>query len=200
MLSTTVGPSVVPCSSTLPPSIISISGRAGHAFEPHTMVQGYACHSRGVEIKRSTSARVEARVRSKRAYDVELVAESEPERLVAACSCPARTMGMRVCKHVWAALLEVDRCGGLDDLRKKRGKLAVDPALLAEPAPAALLASQMTMTEEAPDAPVKETIKKTPRKTPKKMEEEEPPPKKKKTAAKEPPPPKKKSAKKKRAR
>ncbi len=90
------------------------------------MIKGFACHARGVEILQTGRAHVRARVRSKRTYEVDLRAEGG--RLLIACSCPARSMGIAACKHAWAALLEVDRQGGLEDLRGTRGILRVEPA------------------------------------------------------------------------
>lgn len=103
-----------------------IAGRAGHRFEVHTMLQGFACHARGVEILETGPAHVRARVRSKRTHEVDLRAAGG--RLLIGCSCPARSMGVAACKHAWAALLEVDRQGGLEDLRGMRGVLHVEPA------------------------------------------------------------------------
>jgi hypothetical protein len=94
------------------------------------MVQGFACHARGVEIQIASNTHVVARVRSKRTYDVDLRAVDG--RLVVGCKCPARSYGLDVCKHAWAALLEVDRKGGLEALREKTGTLIVEPATLAE--------------------------------------------------------------------
>ncbi|MBX3199716.1 MAG: SWIM zinc finger family protein [Labilithrix sp.] len=140
-----------------PPSTPSIAGRAGHAFAPHAMVQGFACHARGVELVASGTTRVHARVRSKRTHDVHLRAEGG--RLLVACTCPARSFGLDVCKHAWAALLEVDRQETLTALRGARGPLAVEaaphlPAAAATtreaPPPAAVLDAAMT-----PAAPVK---------------------------------------------
>jgi len=106
------------------PTAISVAGRAGPAFTTHAMMQGFACHSRGVELLVSAAARVHARVRSKRIHDVWLRAERG--RLIIACSCPARSLGLDVCKHAWAALLEVDRQVALSDLRAARGALVVE--------------------------------------------------------------------------
>ncbi|MBX3264364.1 MAG: SWIM zinc finger family protein [Labilithrix sp.] len=104
----------------------SIARRAGHAFAPHAIVQGFACHARGVELTTSGSTRVHARVRSKRTHDVHLRAEGG--RLVVACTCPSRSFGVDACKHAWAALLEVDRRDALADLRGTRGALVVEAA------------------------------------------------------------------------
>ncbi len=115
-----------------PTSALSIAGRAGHAFTPQAMLQGFVCHARGVELAASGPSRVHARVRSKRVHDVHLRAEKG--KLLVACSCPARSFGIDVCKHAWAALLEVDRQDALADLRKSRGPLVVEPS---PPPPAA---------------------------------------------------------------
>jgi hypothetical protein len=118
-----------------PTSALSIAGRAGHAFTPQAMLQGFVCQTRGVELVASGPSRVHARVRSKRVHDVHLRAEHG--KLLVACSCPARSFGIDVCKHAWAALLEVDRQDALADLRKSRGPLIVEPS---PPPPAAPVA------------------------------------------------------------
>jgi hypothetical protein len=105
------------------PPLPSLAGRAGHKFIAHVMVQGFACYARGVEIVVATRARVHARVRSKRTHDVELRADGK--RLLVACTCPKQSFGLDVCKHAWAALLEIDRTGGLEDLRTDRGTVSV---------------------------------------------------------------------------
>lgn len=109
--------------------MLAIAGRAGHAFTPHAMMQGFVCHARGVELTASGAARVHARVRSKRVHDVLLRAERG--RLSIACTCPARTYGLDFCKHAWAALLEIDRQDALGDLRTTRGPLVVEVAPVA---------------------------------------------------------------------
>ncbi len=129
--------------SPCPPSALSIAGRAGHAFTPHAMMQGFTCHARGVELAASDPGRAHARVRSKRLHDVLL--RVEDGRLVVACTCPARSFGLDVCKHAWAALLEVDRQDGLSALRKTRGPLVV----VAAPLPAAAGSADATATLEA---------------------------------------------------
>ena len=135
-----------------PTSALSIAGRAGHAFTPQAMLQGFVCHARGVELTASGPARVHARVRSKRMHDVHLRAEQG--RLLVACSCPARSFGLDVCKHAWAALLEVDRQDALADLRKSRGPLVVEPAP-PPPSPPVLV------TEDARDAQDEKTEKRS---------------------------------------
>ncbi len=130
--------------STAPPSTQAIAGRAGHAFTPQAMMQGFACHARGVELAASAPARVHARVRSKRVHDVHLRAEDG--RLIIACTCPARSLGLDFCEHAWAALLEVDRANALSDLRATRGALVV---VAAPPAPEPNAPHEAATTKEA---------------------------------------------------
>lgn len=125
-----LAPSVTTTSSS-PLSVLAIAGRAGHAFTPQAMMQGFACHAKGVELVAAGDARVHARVRSKRIHDVLLRAEEG--RLVVACTCPARSLGIDFCKHAWAALLEIDRQDALAALRCSNGPLQVD---IATPPPA----------------------------------------------------------------
>jgi hypothetical protein len=139
-------------SLTAPAAPMSLAGRAGYKFEPPTMLQGFACHGRGVELCEATPKHVRARVRSKRVHDVDLHARGG--RLVVGCSCPARSFGQTVCKHVWAALLEVDRQGGLEDLHAVKGMLPVDAAPSQDTAtPTAVLESEMTPRHKRPKAP-----------------------------------------------
>lgn len=87
------------------------------------MIAGFACHARGVEIEAADAKSARAVVKSKRVHTVDLRAKDGT--LAAQCSCPADEMGTFPCKHVWAALLEIDKLGGLADLRAKRGPLTV---------------------------------------------------------------------------
>lgn len=120
---------MVPTTSPSPlAAAASITDRAGHAFTARAMLDGFACHARGVELSSSSATRVQARVRSKRTHDVELRAEHGA--LLVGCSCPARSLGLEVCKHAWAVLLEVDRQGGLDALRGARDLLRVSASPL----------------------------------------------------------------------
>jgi len=159
-----------------PISSLSIAGRAGHAFTPHAMMEGFACHARGVELPSSGPARVHARVRSKRVHDVHLRAERG--QLVVACSCPARSLGLDVCKHVWAALLEVDRHNALGDLRTARGPLVVEPSALppAGPPGAEDPASRAVDVKSARDAEARPTPKPVKHKAAQPRSKEAPPP------------------------
>lgn len=110
--------------TSLPPISLSLAGRAGYRFTPPTVIDGFACHARGVEIISSSSSYVRARVRSKRAYEIALTAVEK--KLLIDCQCPARSLGLDVCKHAWAALLEIDRRGGLEDLKDVGSALIVE--------------------------------------------------------------------------
>jgi hypothetical protein len=147
-----------------PLSLLSIAGRAGHAFTAPAMMQGFVCHARGVELVSNSHARVHARVRSKRTHDVLLRAEDG--RLSIGCTCVARTYGLDFCKHAWAALLEVDRQDGLGDLRRTRGPLRVDvappapdasPAKSAEPSPKKATANAAPAKREKTEKTAKAT-------------------------------------------
>lgn len=140
----------------------SISGRAGHAFTVHTMIEGFACHARGVELTKRESRHAEARVRGKRLHDVALDVQIDKGRLTVTCSCAAESMGI-VCKHAWAALLEVDREGGLEDVASIRGVLPVvamrkedraNPTSTSKPTPPAREEAKAKAPETAkPKAP-----------------------------------------------
>lgn len=101
----------------------SLTGRVGHAFTAQVMVEGFACHARGVELSAVTSTTVHAKLRSKQAHQV--VLEDAGGRLLVGCSCPARSSGRAACRHAWAALLEADRQGALGALRHARGVVQV---------------------------------------------------------------------------
>ena len=156
MLATSSRTSQIPtptlCSSACP---TSIAGRAGQAFPLHSMLQGFVCHTRGVELVTVSASVVKARVRSKRTHDVEL--RVDRGRLMIACSCPSRSFGLAGCKHAWAALLECDRQNGLADLRRISGNLKVEAMPLADvssapmtPAPADESAAVTTKRDDIP--------------------------------------------------
>lgn len=111
-------------SPTLSPLLLSLAGRVGHAFEVQTMIAGFGCHARGVELAAFDARSAQAIVKSKRSHTVDFrVAHG---KLLVKCSCPAESMGVHPCKHTWAALLEIDKQGGLADLRTKRGSLVIE--------------------------------------------------------------------------
>lgn len=105
---------------------VSIADRAGHAFPPHTIVHGFTHQTRGdVEIAEMTTVAVVAKIRGARTETVTL--RENTGALLAGCTCPARSLGLDVCKHQWATLLEADRLGGLSGLRTAVTKLDVRP-------------------------------------------------------------------------
>src|SRR5262249_7956305 len=110
-------------SRELSPLLLSIAGRVGHAFEVQTMIAGFACHARGVEISSFDGKSAHAVVKSKRSHTVDFRVATG--KLLVKCSCPAESMGIHPCKHTWAALLEIDKQGALADLRMKRGPVVL---------------------------------------------------------------------------
>lgn len=98
------------------------------------MIAGFTCHGRGVELTVSDRRSARALVKSKRAHTVEL--RVDHGKLLVRCTCPAESMGVQACKHVWAALLEVDRQGGLADLRTRRSPVALELEPRSAPPPA----------------------------------------------------------------
>jgi hypothetical protein len=114
---------------TVSSPLVSLASRVGSKFRPHAMVHGLSCHRRGVEIRDAGPSLVRARVRSQRVHEVVLRAEGG--QLMIACSCPARSLDVVGCQHAWAALLEVDKRGGLEALRTTRGPIEIVAAGLA---------------------------------------------------------------------
>jgi hypothetical protein len=108
----------------LSPLLLSIAGRVGHAFEVQTMIAGFACHARGGELSAFDGKSAHAIVKSKRAHTVDFRISNG--KLLVKCTCPAESMGVHPCKHTWAALLEIDKQGGLAELRTKRGALVLE--------------------------------------------------------------------------
>ena len=116
---------------------IMIADRAGKSFLPNAHAQGFARWKGGnVSIEQESTSTVVAKVRGARTYDV--VLREEQGKLLVHCTCPARTFDRPGCKHVWAALLEVDRRGALTALRERRGDV---PVRFLEPSPPATAAT-----------------------------------------------------------
>lgn len=149
--------------AALPSFSISLAGRVGHLFDPQTILQGFVCHTKGVELTSHGKARIDARVKGKRTHAVALA--SLDGALSVACSCPAKSYGQSYCKHLWAALLEVDRHGGLDELRTTRAPLDVIPsqasasASASEPTPGAPPAAANAAAKKTPEAESKKRKK-----------------------------------------
>lgn len=109
----------------------SIADRVGHAFQPPTISQGFAAWFKGgVHVSHASDRAFHAKVHGKRVAEVKIVYEAG--RLHTSCTCVAKSLGLDVCKHLWAALLEADRSGALGGLRSSRAPLAITP-LVTEP-------------------------------------------------------------------
>lgn len=114
-----------------PVPAVTVADRAGQSFHLNAHQQGYAQYkSGGVSIEEESASVVVAKVRGQKTRMVRL--EDGGGRLLVRCTCPARTLERPGCKHVWAALLEIDRRGSLAGLRASRAPLAVQ-FLEAEP-------------------------------------------------------------------
>lgn len=103
------------------------------------MIAGFTCHARGVAIEAADARRARAIVKSQRPHTVDFRVVNG--KLFVKCSCPAESMGVRACKHTWAALLEIDKQGALGELRTKRGPVVLERELDA-PAKAAAAAPE----------------------------------------------------------
>lgn len=97
------------------------------------MIAGFGCHARGVELAAFDAKSARAIVKSKRTHTVDFRIANG--KLLVKCSCPAESMGVHPCKHTWAALLEIDKQGGLADLRTKRGPLVLERVVETEEPP-----------------------------------------------------------------
>ena len=103
---------------------VSIADRVARAFSPLACVRGYRAYARHeVALSKITDRMLEADIKGKRTQHVRLVVEDG--RLAAACSCAAKVLGPVACRHVWAALLEVDRQALLPSLRTLERSLAL---------------------------------------------------------------------------
>lgn len=106
------------------PTTITIADRAGRSFPVHAHAQGYARWKGGnVSIEEESPRAVRAKVRGEQIRDVRL--QDQDGRLLVQCTCPSRTFERPGCKHVWAALLEIDKRGALAGLRSARTPLVV---------------------------------------------------------------------------
>lgn len=71
-----------------------------------------------------SEAGLEADVKGKRVQHVRLRVHADG-RLASGCTCAAKLLGPAACRHVWATLLEIDRQGALDGLRRTQRALAL---------------------------------------------------------------------------
>ena len=99
-----------------PPRTVTLADRVARAFPPLACVRGFRYFASGrVEVVTITDDAVDAAVKGKRLQQVRL--RIEDGRVATGCTCCAKLMGPAACKHVWAALLEVDRRGAFASLR-----------------------------------------------------------------------------------
>ncbi|MDB4935424.1 MAG: hypothetical protein JWP87_2396 [Labilithrix sp.] len=109
-----------------PPAVkrTSIADRVARTFPPLACVRGFRYFTRrAVTLANVSESGVDAEVRGKRIQHVRLrVADG---RLAAGCTCAAKLLGPATCKHVWAALLEVDREVALPGLRSTQRALVL---------------------------------------------------------------------------
>jgi hypothetical protein len=102
----------------------SIADRVARTFPPLACVRGFRYFARrGVTLSNVCESGVDAEVKGKRTQQVRLRVDAG--RLAAGCTCAAKLLGPATCKHVWAALLEVDREGALPTLRSTQRVLAL---------------------------------------------------------------------------
>jgi hypothetical protein len=126
----------------------SVAARVARAFPAPALVAGWPLFHRDRIVLRAASARaVDAVVRSGRTRRVRLEACGE-DALGVACSCTPRAVGVAACKHLWAALLAIDRVGALDALRGPSTPLALVP-----------LGGELADDDGAPQAPSVEKAK-----------------------------------------
>jgi hypothetical protein len=103
---------------------VSLADRVARAFPPLACVHGFRYFARRrVDLTNVTELGLEADVRGKRTQRVRL--RVDEGRLGVTCSCAAKVLGPSACRHVWAALLEIDRQGLLATLRCTERPLAL---------------------------------------------------------------------------
>ena len=117
-------PSSIP--GELPRPSISVADRVARAFSPLACVKGYLYYSKKrVDLVERSDDAVDADVKGARI--VKVVLRITGGRLAASCTCTPTLVGPPACRHVWATLLEVDRCGVLSPLRTSARSMALEP-------------------------------------------------------------------------
>lgn len=102
-----------------------------------------------VVLSRVTEDEVDAVVRGQRTHDVTLKAKAAGfGELLASCTCTPASLGTNPCRHLWAAILEIDRRGALACLRRSAGTLLLSD--LVEGTRAAPSTKAPPLAEEAP--------------------------------------------------
>jgi hypothetical protein len=125
----------------------SLAQRAARLFPSQACVAGFQLLATDRVALAAVSARsADATVRSKRARTVRF--RCDGDALGVACTCWPTSVEVGACKHVWAALLALDRAGGMDSLRESHAPLRL--AALAPLAPAATSADTPTQREPRP--------------------------------------------------
>lgn len=104
---------------------IRIARRVGARFSPRACMLGFGYFARdAVVLARVTEDEVDAVVRGQRTHDVRLRASADGfGELFASCTCTPASLGTNPCRHLWAAILEVDRRGALACLRRSASSL-----------------------------------------------------------------------------
>ena len=102
----------------------ALADRVARAFPPLAVVRGFRYfYRKRVDLVIVSDGAIDADVKGKRVLKVRL--RSAEGRLAAACTCRAKVLGPAACRHVWATLLEIDRRGLLESLRRTQRTLAL---------------------------------------------------------------------------
>ncbi|MDB4945075.1 MAG: hypothetical protein JWP97_4609 [Labilithrix sp.] len=119
-------PLLVPaCARPPAPKRINVADRVARSFPPTACVVGYQYFARKrVDLLSVSASAIEAEVKGKRTHRASLRAAGG--KLAAACTCTASLVGPAACRHVWAALLEVDRQSLFESLRATERSLPLD--------------------------------------------------------------------------
>jgi hypothetical protein len=114
-----------PCPPPAPaPKRVSIADRVARSFPPLSCVRGFRYFVRKrVDLVSVSERAIDADVKGKRTLRVSL--RVDDGRLASACTCAAKLLGPAACRHVWAALLEIDRRGAFESLRTTGRSLAL---------------------------------------------------------------------------
>jgi hypothetical protein len=151
----TLPQALVPSPPPLPlhaPRRVSVADRVARSFPPLACVRGFRYFTRKrVDLVRVSEGEIQADVKGKRTVRVTLRAEEG--RLASACSCAAKVLGPAACHHVWATLLEIDRCGAFETLRTTQRSLALGVVGAVRPPPKAARAK--ASAKPKPSAPAK---------------------------------------------
>ncbi len=102
-----------------------LSERAAPTFSPQACLGGYVLFAKGgVTVDVLARERAVVTVRGKRSRIVEVSVGEAHVR--ASCTCSPSTAPFAPCRHVWAALLELDRREAFPALLATRGRVRVE--------------------------------------------------------------------------